>query len=43
MTRTGRDKRGKYGRYIVEIIDRGGNVNIAPVDEGLAVFTEYKF
>ena len=38
---TDRDKKGKYGRYIVEIQHNGENINDALVREGWAVYKDY--
>lgn len=39
--RTRKDKKGKYGRYIVEIYLDGENINDALVREGRAIYKEY--
>jgi len=41
LIRTLKDKRGKYGRYLVEIILDGVNINDQLVQEGLAEYREY--
>jgi len=41
IIKTQKDKRGKYGRYLVDIILDGKNVNDWLVEEGLAEYREY--
>ena len=41
VIKTLKDKKGKYGRYIVEIYLDGRNVNDWLVEEGLAEYKEY--
>ena len=41
VIKTDKDKRGKYGRYIVEIFLDGININDQLVQEGLAVYKNY--
>jgi micrococcal nuclease len=38
---TQKDKKGKYGRYLAEIIFEDNNINDWLVAEGLAVYKEY--
>lgn len=39
--KTFKDKKGKYGRYLAEILKDGENINHRLVNEGLAEFKEY--
>jgi len=41
LIRTTKDKKGKYGRYLVEIYLDGININDQLVDEGLAEYKDY--
>lgn len=41
IIRTEKDKKGKYGRYIAEIILEDENLNDWLVTEGLAVYRDY--
>jgi len=41
LIRTTKDKKGKYGRYLVEIFLDGRNVNDWLVEEGMAEYKEY--
>ncbi len=41
LIRTTKDKKGKYGRYLVEIFLDGVNINDQLVEEGLAEYKEY--
>ena len=41
IVKTLKDKKGKYGRYIAEIMYQGESVNHWLVSEGLAVYKEY--
>lgn len=41
LIRTIKDKRGKYGRYLVEIFLDGRNINDWLVEEGLAEYRDY--
>ena len=41
IIKTLKDKKGKYGRYVVEIYFEGRNVNDWLVEEGLAEYKEY--
>ncbi|HHJ18432.1 MAG TPA: thermonuclease family protein [Gammaproteobacteria bacterium] len=41
LIRTVKDKKGKFGRYLVEIILDGVNINDRLVEEGMAEYKEY--
>ena len=41
VIRTDKDKKGKYGRYIGEIIVDGTNINDELVKQGFAVYKDY--
>ena len=41
IIKTLKDKKGKYGRYVVEIYLNGQNINDLLVEEGLAEYKEY--
>jgi len=41
LIRTIKDRRGKYGRYLVEIFLDGRNINDWLVEEGLAEYKDY--
>ncbi len=41
LIRTMKDKKGKYGRYLVEILLDGENINDKLVEEGLAEYKDY--
>lgn len=36
-----RDKKGKYGRYLAEVVHAGQNIGDAMVADGLAVYKDY--
>lgn len=38
---TYKDKKGKYGRYLLEVLGEGGNVNQSLIAQGLAEFKLY--